>query len=67
MRSVSEGLRLLPDIVRVLGHQVLHERSNWGFELESSCGGPLEVNFSWVSLRKENLYQAVIGFVHGLG
>lgn len=58
---------MLPDVVGVLGQQVLHERSHRGSELESSCEGPLEVHFSWVSLRKENLYQAVIGFVHGLG
>lgn len=56
----------VPDVVWVLGLQVPHQRTHWGFELGSSCRWSLQVDFGWVAFRKQLFDEALRGLVHGL-
>lgn len=60
-------IAVIPNVVRVLGLQVPHECAHWGFELESCCRRPLQVDFGWVALWEKKFHQAVVGLVHSLG
>lgn len=58
--------QLLPDVVWVLGLQVLHQGPDGGSELEASSWRPLQVDFGWVAFREQLSDEAVFGLEHGL-
>lgn len=57
----------LPDVVWVLGLQVLHQCADGGSELKASSRWPLQVDFGWVAFREQLSDEAVGGLEHGLG
>lgn len=61
---MSDGM--LPDVVWVLGLQVLHQRGHRRSELEACSRGSLQVDFSWVTFGEQLLHEAVGGLEHGL-
>lgn len=61
---MSDGM--LPDVVWVLGLQVLHQRGHRGSELEACSRRSLQVDFSWVAFGEQLFHEAVCGLEHGL-
>lgn len=56
-----------PDVVGVLGIQVLHENGHRTLELGPSSWGAFERCLFWITLRKQGPKERVPGLPHGLG
>lgn len=64
--NLQKKQTLLPDVVWVLGLQVLHQRRHRGSELEAGGERPLQVDLGRVALGEELFDERVRGLVHGL-
>lgn len=58
---------LSPDVIGVLGIQVLHEYCHRILELGPSSWGAFEGCLFGIALRKQGPKKRVLGFPHGLG
>lgn len=59
--------RKAPDVVRILGLQVLHQSGHGGLELRPGCWRSLQVDLHGVPFGEQRFDEGVAGLPHGLG